>query len=156
MYNLFLDDLREPYINPKYKDIINKQSDDDFNLYNFASAYSYSKYEPFKNEEWIIARNYNEFVKIILEKGLSKRVAFDHDLGDEHYPGSEYQKSNKNNINYDNFVEKTGYDCAIWLCNYCMNNELKFPDYYVHSWNKVGAENIIKYVENYKKYVENE
>jgi len=29
-------------------------------------------------------------------------------------------------------------------------------EYIVHSWNRVGTENIINYIENYKKHVENE
>jgi hypothetical protein len=149
-YNLFLDDIRYPYLDPiKFDDL-------DDHILSFASAYEYSKFEPFKNEEWEIVRNYDEFVKIIEKKGVPKIVAFDHDLGIEHYPKGDVQAKNTKIINYDDFDEKTGYDCAKWLCNYCQDNNIKFPEYYVHSWNKIGSDNIINYIENYKKYVENE
>jgi hypothetical protein len=42
--------------------------------------------------------------------------------------------------------EKTGYDCAKWLVEYCVEHGLKFPEYVVHSMNPVGKENILSYV----------
>lgn len=139
MYNLFLDDIRFPYL---FLTLFDKNTDG-------VSAYHYTNFEPFKNEKWIIARNYNEFVKIIETNGLPKLVSFDHDLGIEHY------KNQNGIINYDKFEEKTGYDCAKWLCNYCQEHNLKFPDYYVHTMNPVGSINIKSYITNYKKHVEN-
>jgi hypothetical protein len=128
-YNLFLDDERFPYVsNPELDDV---------------SAFHYTNYEPFKKEDWIIVRNYNDFVKEVEKRGLPKKCSFDHDLGDV----SKIKK-------YDNFLEKTGYDCAKWLCDYCQDNELKFPEYFIHSMNPTGANNIRTYIENYKKHVE--
>jgi hypothetical protein len=37
------------------------------------------------------------------------------------------------------------------LVEYCMNNNLEFPDYQVHSMNPIGRENIRSYIESYKK-----
>ena len=145
-YNLFLDDIRFPYLDPeKYNGL-----EDD--IFYFVSAYHYSDYEPFKDEEWIVARTHNDFVKIVEKNGVPKIVAFDHDLSTEHYPednGTMIQ--NTNVINYSKFVEKTGYDSAKWLCDYCKKNNEKFPEHIVHSWNKVGVENIEIYIEKYKK-----
>jgi hypothetical protein len=124
-FNLFLDDIRYPYI---------KNSEDG------VSAYSYTNYKPFKQEEWIIARYFTEFINIINLKGLPEIVSFDNDLGDVY------------NVKDDS--EKTGYDCAKWLCNYCQDNNLKFPEYYIHSMNPTGANNIGTYIENYRKHVE--
>lgn len=150
MYNLFLDDIREPYLDPiKYRFDMGSE------IFDFVSAYHYTNYEPFKNEKWIVVRNYDEFVKTVEELGVPNKVAFDHDLGDEHYPINKLNKNTKI-IKYENFVEKTGYDCAKWLCDYCQDHNEKFPEYYIHSWNKVGAKNIESYIENYKKHVENE
>lgn len=70
-YNLFLDDVRYPYI---------KNCND-----KIFSAYHYTNFKPFKVEKWIIARNYDEFVDIITSKGLPKLISFDHDLDIEHY-----------------------------------------------------------------------
>ena len=63
-------------------------------------------------------------------------ISFDHDLGDEHY-------TNNSNINYSEFKEKTGYDCAKWLIDYCIDNDLDFPKViYIHSMNPYGSLNI--------------
>lgn len=134
-YNLFIDDMRVPYVDP-----LNLPKQNGF----MVSAYSYTKYKPFKDEDWIIVRNYDEFVKCVQKRGIPKLVAFDHDLSYEHYRTNDIEK----------FIEKTGFDCAKWLCDYCMENNCKFPDYYIHSMNTVGKINIKNYIENYKKYYE--
>ena len=90
-------------------------------------------------------RHYDAFVAIITERGLPEYVSFDHDLADIHY------KNLINGISNENCVEKTGYDCAKWLCDYCVERGLPFPDYAVHSFNPIGAENIRCYIENFKK-----
>lgn len=102
--------------------------------------------------DWVIARNYKEFVSIILAKGVPKFISFDHDLADEHY--QEFHTCD-GNFRYENMTEKTGLHCAKWLCGHCMDNKIKFPDYVVHSLNSVGKPNIISYIENYKRVVEN-
>lgn len=87
--------------------------------------------------DWVIVRSYAEFVKYIEENGLPSIISFDHDLSDEHYaegfqglpPRSDYK-------------EKTGYECAKWLVEYCMDHKKKIPKFYVHSLNPVGRENI--------------
>lgn len=145
-YNLFLDDEREPYLDPIN---INKLG---IEIFNFVSAYYYTKYKPFKDENWIIVRNYKEFIKIIKRLGIPDKVSFDHDLSDEHYPNYDKNSKNLNTIKYDNYTEKTGYDCAKWLCEYCKENNKKFPEYFIHSWNKIGAINIKTYIENCKKH----
>jgi hypothetical protein len=93
--------------------------------------------------EWILVKNYDEFVNCIKKNGMPIKINFDHDLGLEHYVTG--------NPNYDKYKEKTGYDCAKWLVEYCMNNNLEFPDYQVHSMNPIGRENIRSYIESYKK-----
>ena len=40
-------------------------------------------------------------------------------------------------------IEKTGYECAKWLVDYCIKNGLKCPDYYCHSMNPVGKDKIV-------------
>jgi hypothetical protein len=53
-------------------------------------------------------------------------------------------------LNYDNIKEKTGLDCAKWLVDYCIDNQLDLPKYYVHSANPIGRQNIINYLENFR------
>lgn len=124
MYNLFLDDIRMP------EDV------------------SWVKLP--KNVEWVIVRNYKEFRKTILNKGIPEFVAYDHDLSDAHY--DNYHSIDANGelgIDYDKFTEKTGYDCCKFLVNHCNKLDVKHPDYVVHSMNPVGKKNIINYVESY-------
>jgi hypothetical protein len=102
---------------------------------------------------WEIVRSYAEFVKTITEKGLPIFVAFDHDLADEHYRRSMYNPDRHYSNYYTDgtFKEKTGYECAVWLVNYCIDNNTDFPQYVVHSMNPIGKENIISYIESYKR-----
>ena len=90
------------------------------------------------DREWIIVKSYDEFVSTIKEtferKHFPLMVSFDNDLG--------YETPQD---------EKTGYDCAKWLVDFCMDNKLEFPKYKVHSQNPVGQENIISYLDNYIK-----
>jgi hypothetical protein len=107
--------------------------------------------------EWTIVRSYDEFVATIKRDGLPKIVSFDHDLADEHY--MEYQRAHSPNligerkIQYEDFTEKTGYDCAKWLGNYCIDNGLQLPLYYIHTLNPIGRQNIFSALENARKYL---
>lgn len=109
--------------------------------------------------EWIIVRNYNQFIDIIQKNGLPEAISFDHDLADEHY--IEYtiahdpNSPTKGNINYNKFREKSGYDCARWLAQYCVDNLTPIPYYYVHTMNPIGGQNIISILESAKRIIEN-
>ena len=52
---------------------------------------------------------------------------------------------------YSSFKEKTGNDCAKWLSEYCVKNVVPLPDYYVHSMNPVGKENILSTLKSCEK-----
>lgn len=88
-----------------------------------------------KTEGWEIVRNYDDFIKWIDENGLPDVISFDHDLSDI----SDMAK------------EKTGYDAAKWVCEYCWVNGIPIPDYNVHSANPVGRDNINQLLSSYKK-----
>lgn len=102
-----------------------------------------------KPYEVIWVKSYNEFVDWINKNGLPDAIMFDHDLGDEHY---ELLDHNELINKYDTYQEKTGYHCAKWLIEYCMDNNVKLPKYFAHTANTVGRENINKLLENYLKY----
>jgi hypothetical protein len=110
--------------------------------------------------EWIIVKNYDQFVQTICSLGMPKRITFDHDLADEHYPWTpENQEAYKNTkdpliIPYNKYKEKTGYECVKWLVNYCMERGHSFPEYYVHTMNPIGKQNIISYIESFKKRID--
>lgn len=122
-YNLFLDDFRLP------KDCFMYTGNKVYNLI----------------DDWIIVRNYDEFINMIKIKGIPDLVSFDHDLSENHYE-EQY------NINYDDFEEKTGYHCAKWLIKYCIDNNNKLPqDILIHSMNPAGSKNIESLFQSYYK-----
>lgn len=128
-YNLFLDDIRHPH-----------------------DAYPYMKDTKYLQLKWIIVRSYDEFVKYITKNGVPSLVSFDHDLADEHYFSNNQPWSIENSIDYFSYKEKTGYECAKWLCDYCLNNNIKLPETLVHSFNQTGSNNIKHYIRNFKKH----
>jgi hypothetical protein len=102
---------------------------------------------------WAIVRSYAAFVSIIQKHGIPSFVTFDHDLAEEHYRPSMYNPDKHYTQYYTDgtFKEKTGYDCAKWLCEYCAEKNVDFPEYTVHSMNPIGRENIHSIIQSYKK-----
>jgi hypothetical protein len=98
-----------------------------------------------------ILRDYDSFVAQIKLSGIPAFVCFDHDLADQHYEAM-LAESEGRQIDYGN--EKTGFDAAKWLVEYCHQNGRKFPKYVVHSMNPAGKERIISYIENARKHLE--
>ena len=130
MSKLFIDDIRKPL--------------------DVKHAWHKGAWEEFPSLfSWDIVRSYADFTKYILDKGLPTVISFDHDLSFEHYPQDE--ESMIAAINYAKFNEKTGYDCAKWLVDYCMTNNLPLPDFYVHSFNPVGRMNIINFLVRFQE-----
>lgn len=128
MRYLFLDDVRMPEDASRY-------------------VYPVENRVMYRTEQWEVVRSFDEFVDWILKNGLPDIISFDHDLAEEHYAFAG---------NYNIFREKTGYDCAKWLTEFCIHEKLPLPKYYVHSMNPVGSDNIKNYLDNYKKTELNE
>lgn len=108
--------------------------------------------------EWTIVRSYNDFVKLIEQNGLPASVSFDHDLADEHYrayiESLQAASPEERRINYDELKEKTGYDCAKYLADYCIDKRCQIPVYYVHTMNPIGRGNICQLLECAKNVIE--
>lgn len=130
---LWLDDLRNPFLDiegkvPKEEGII----------------------------EWVL--NYEQFTQWINKFGLPDIISFDHDLADEHYTPKEYWDDYQLSKEYQemqNYIEKTGMDCAKWLVDYCIDNNKNLPIFYVHSANPPGADNIKGILNNFNKFKNN-
>ena len=69
--------------------------------------------------DWDVVINYDEFVSYITKNGLPDFISFDHDLADEHYIGTDTN-------------EKTGFEAAKWLVDWCFDNKKSLPDFVVH------------------------
>ena len=104
-----------------------------------------------KDPRWIVVRDYQAFVARIRLEGLEsfEVISLDHDLGEQAMV--EYYTNVKNNytLNYDNILEKTGYDAAKFLVAESMAKNRPLPTIYVHSANPIGSANIMGYVNNY-------
>lgn len=124
---LFLDDYRHPY-----------------------DAFSHTQQSMYLHKKWEVVRNYDEFIRWILKNGLPSFISFDHDLAEEHY--SENYQEAKEFLDCCVYKEKTGYDCAKWLVAYCTDNNLSCPDFYCHSMNPLGKENIVGLLSQFKNY----
>lgn len=87
---------------------------------------------PIEGEKWYVIRSAESamaFVELLKGKPSLSYVMFDHDLGD--------------GLN--------GYDFAKWLCEFDMNFNILTDDFdfYVHSRNPIGKNNIECYLNNY-------
>ena len=73
--------------------------------------------------------DYDEFVNFINKNGVPEFISFDHDLGEG----------------------KTGFDCAKFLVEFCLDNGVSDINFQVHSQNPVGKENIEKLLDNFNR-----
>lgn len=131
MTNLFLDDIRNP-----------------------ADAHPYTGQTMFLDREWVVVRNYDEFTAWIETNGLPGLISFDHDLAFSHYTPeplwTDYEASRAWQ-DAQTHQEKTGYECALWLVDYCLNTGNVCPDFYCHSMNPVGKDKIVGVLTQFKQ-----
>ena len=124
---IFLDDVREPYMCANY-------------MYHRIGVLN-----PVYLEDWFVVRNYDEFVDAITKHiDEIEYVSFDHDLSDEHYdPSMNDNDDLRYNNLYNEFKEKTGYECAKWMLDFYKEKGKELPFIFVHSMNPIGTQNII-------------
>lgn len=128
---LWLDDVRDPL------------KDDWLN---------FSPIPKYELTEIIWVKSYDEFVNWIIINGLPDAICFDHDLGLENHFERVKNGLSKRKSKLLKKEEKTGYDCAKWLVDYCLDNNLKLPLYNIQSANPVGKENIKSILDNFIKF----
>lgn len=101
---------------------------------------------------WVLS--YLEFVQWIKQHGLPDAICFDHDLGGDikqNLIKQGYSKRKAKEIR-KNMELPNGYDCAKWLVDYCLDNNLNIPAFNIQSANPVGKENIQKLLESFNKF----
>lgn len=99
------------------------------------------EYSPIgENCEIVWLKSFSEFTNYIENKGMPDAICFDHDLGDEIMGFPE--------------DEMTGYDCAKWLVDKCLDENIDIPLYNIQSSNPAGADNIKALLNNYHKFYE--
>lgn len=119
MYNLFLDDVRQP-----------KEA------FLYGESKMLCEYSGIPNGCWEIVRNYDDFVKILNVKGLPRVVSFDCDLVKEHVQHYMSESLITGVYECENFQNKCGIHCANYFKSLLKGDEdIKI---YVHSANHVG------------------
>lgn len=73
--------------------------------------------------------HYKEFTEFIIRNGMPDFISFDHDLGEG----------------------KSGFDCAKFLIDYCLDHNITFINFKVHSQNPVGKQNIESLLHNFNR-----
>jgi len=101
--------------------------------------------------DWVVVRNYDEFVSKITEIGLDdiELISLDHDLGDSAMREWHTNVYRNYTLDYNNITEKTGMDCTRWLVEQWLNGA-PVCQVMIHSANAVGSANMMGYINNYK------
>jgi hypothetical protein len=87
-------------------------------------AESVAAYGRFYTEEFDIVRNIEDF-KVEVSMNMPDLISFDHDLEYAHYKGD-----------YSDY--RTGYDCLLWLIDYCGENNIPLPAIRLHTMSTTG------------------
>ncbi len=83
--------------------------------------------------DFVIVRDYLEFKKFVDENiNQITLISFDHDLSC-----------------FKDGIEFTGKTACEYIIEKCLDNRIKFPDWYVHTDNTCGRENILGLILNY-------
>ena len=90
-------------------------------------------YFPISDPRIVWLRTYNEFVQWVSASGLPDAICFDHDLGEQ----------------------KSGFDAAKWLTEYCLEENRPLPLWNIQSANPIGRENIISILRSFERVIGN-
>ena len=105
------------------------------------------------NVVWV--KSYYDFTIWIEKNGLPDAICFDHDLGEDIAIERIKKGLSKRQARLLKRETMSGMDCAKWLVEYCIDNNLPIPQYNIQSANPVGKENIDMLLKNYIKTYEN-
>jgi hypothetical protein len=103
--------------------------------------------------EIIWVKSYEEFKSWIKKNGLPDKICFDHDLGEDVAKESVRNGVCKKKARELKKLAKSGFDCAKWLVDYCIENKFQIPEWNIQSANPVGKENINGLLNNARKHI---
>lgn len=92
------------------------------------------RYAPFPPDEIVWAKNYDDVMAFLKEKGCPDEVCFDHDLGE----------TGEN--------ERNGMTCAQAIIDYCIDHDIDAPTYNIQSSNPVGRDNIRSIIDGWHRF----
>lgn len=131
-YYLFLDDVRIPG-----------------NAWVYSAGKTLSEASAIRNSAWTIVRTHADFVNTVKQNGLPVAVSFDHDLCYEHMRHYHSCTAVCGVIEYANLKTPTGKASAQFLVDYCKENGVSLPTWYIHSANEIGRQEIRKVLESH-------
>ena len=105
------------------------------------------------NVVWV--KSYYDLTIWIEKNGLPDAICFDHDLGEDVAIERIKKGLSKRQARLLKRGTMNGMDCAKWLVEYCIDNNLPVPRYNIQSANPIGKENIDMLLKNYIKTYEN-
>ena len=129
---LWLDDIRNPFVGDW--------------LMQYAPQFAYGEGETI----WV--KNYDEFTDWINVNGLPHTIGFDHDLGQDIANEKVSMGMSKRKSRREKRTEMSGFECAKWLVDYCIDTDVELPHWTIQSANPVGADNINGILNGYKKF----
>ena len=115
---------------------LNKENNMKWKLFLDDERYPPKETEGFRiDNSWVISRNVDDAIWYVTNYGMPFFISFDHDLG---------------------AFKQTGMDFAKWLVNYILYNNVSLDDFdfFVHSQNPCGAENIRSLMSQLKQKIE--
>lgn len=118
------------------------------------------------DKEWIVTRDYNQFVDTVNYHGLEniEYISLDHDLDETAMQEYFNNVSPNYTLNYENIKQPTGLHAAMFLIEkFYEENQSRtlmsrserkqttfhFPTVWVHSANPIGSANIMGYMNNF-------
>lgn len=101
---------------------------------------------------WV--KNYDDFVKYIKFNGMPDVICFDHDLGEDVARERVSSGMSKRQARIKKRETISGYECAKWLVDLCIDKDIDLPMWRIQSANPVGAKNINSLLVNYAKFRE--
>lgn len=140
---IWLDDLRDPTTNEWIEWI-------SINVLFDKQLRKVSTWDSVKKIMWL--KNYDEFIKWIKDNDLPWAICFDHDLGSDIAREKVANGMSKSQARKEKKGTKTGFDCAKWLVEYCMDNKKSIPIYAIQSANVPGRENIDGLLQGFIKH----
>ena len=100
--------------------------------------------------DWVIVRNIEDFKRTIDQHGIPKFVSFDNDLKREHY--DNFLENNCADFEFEKF-DDTGFNCAQYLVEKCLEQNKEVPDFECHSMNTVARAVIREYLRECRKII---
>lgn len=118
----------------------------------FSKTTDWLQYSPIGYDVHIIwIKGFHDFVDYIINNKMPDGICFDHDLGFPMQTSLRALGMSKKKSREVARKELSGADCAKWLVEYCLKENIEFPKWNVQSSNPIGKQNIINEIKDYEK-----